>query len=306
MAGVTDKSFRSVLRDHGCPLLYTEMISDKALTYGNTNTLELLDISGESRPIVVQIFGSEPDVMAKAAVLVEEKGASIIDINMGCPAPKIVRNQEGSCLLKMPERAVEIARQVVQAVQVPVTVKMRIGWSPEEIVVPELPQRLEAVGVQAITLHGRTRDMFYSGKANWSMIKQTAQALSIPLIGNGDVWEPEDALRMLEETGCSAVMIARGAMGNPWIFSRLIGWTKTGQLAPPPTARERIEQGLIHLERIVAQKGEYRGVREMRSHLAWYLKGLKGASKVRGDINRAPDYNTVIALLTEAMERLKQ
>nr|WP_207707960.1 tRNA dihydrouridine synthase DusB [Heliorestis convoluta] len=305
MAGVTDKPFRSVLQDHNCPLLFTEMISDKALTYGNTNTLELLDISGEKRPIAVQIFGSDPDFMAKAAELVEKHEPSIIDINMGCPAPKIVRNQEGSCLLKMPERAVEIAQAVVKAVQVPVTVKMRTGWSKGQIVAPELAKRLEDVGVQAITLHGRTRDMFYSGKADWSLIQQTAEAISIPLIGNGDIWEPEDALRMLEETGCAGVMIGRGMMGNPWIFSRLLQWMETGNMPPPPTALERIEQALIHLERMVKQKGEYRGVREMRSHIAWYLKGIAGASKVRSAVNEAPDYDAVVSLLKDYRKRME-
>lgn len=302
MAGVTDKAFRSVLKDHHCLMVVTEMISDKALTYGNRNTRELLDISGEPRPISVQIFGSEPEVMAKAARMVEEVGASIIDINMGCPAPKIVRNNEGSCLLKNLDLAEEIARKVVRAVRVPVTVKMRAGWSPSSIVAPELAQRLESVGVQAVTVHGRTRDMFYSGKADWSVIRETVQSVSIPVIGNGDVWTPADALRMLEETGCAGVMIGRGCMGNPWIFSRLAQWVSTGHLPPPPAPEERIRQALIHLERTVALKGEERGVREMRGHLAWYLKGMHDAARLRVEVNRAQEVREVIDILQGYLE----
>ncbi|MBM7866450.1 nifR3 family TIM-barrel protein [Heliobacterium gestii] len=305
MAGVTDKPFRAVLKDHRCPLVYTEMISDKALTYANRNTMELLDITGEARPIAVQIFGSDPAVMAEAARIVEAAGAPIIDINMGCPAPKIVRNGEGSCLLKTPDLAVAIAEAVVRAVQVPVTVKMRIGWSAGRIVAPELAPRLEAVGVQALTVHGRTREMFYSGEADWSVIAETVRQVSIPVIGNGDVWEPDDALRMLVETGCAGVMIGRGCMGNPWIFSRLVHWAETGEMPGPPAAEERINQALAHLAHIVALKGEDRGVREMRGHLSWYLKGIHGASRLRAEINQAPDSERVVRLLTEYREQAR-
>ncbi|MCW2277078.1 tRNA dihydrouridine synthase DusB [Heliophilum fasciatum] len=303
MAGVTDRAFRSVLKDHRCPLVVTEMLSDKALTYANQHTLDLMDIGGEPRPIVVQIFGSEPPVMAEAARIVEAAGASIIDINMGCPAPKIIRNGEGSALLKEPERAVAIAEAVVKAVQVPVTVKMRTGWSSHQIVAPTLAPMLEAVGVQALTVHGRTREMFYTGTADWERIAQVVQAVHIPVIGNGDVWEPVDAAHLLAATGCAGVMIGRGALGNPWIFSRLMRWANEGTLPPPPTAAERIDQALEHLRRKVADKGEDRAVREMRAHLAWYLKGLRGASRLRLEVNRVTQVAQVERLFQEYLEQ---
>ncbi|MDD2420682.1 MAG: tRNA dihydrouridine synthase DusB [Heliobacteriaceae bacterium] len=298
MAGVTDKAFRLVLRDHGCPLVYTEMISDKALTYGNRNTLALLDVIGEVEPVAVQLFGSEPETMAKAARLAVAAGASIIDLNMGCPVPKVVKNNEGASLLKDLPRAVAIADRVVAAVPVPVTVKMRAGWAAGRIIAPELAGRLVAVGVQAITVHGRTRDQFYAGQADWRVIRETvAQAAPVPVIGNGDVWEPADAVRMLAETGCAGVMIGRGCLGNPWIFSRLKARVTSGCLPPPPTPAERIRQALAHLERAVTLKGEERGVKEMRGHLAWYLKGMPGAARLRVRINQTRTFRAVVDIL---------
>ena len=287
MAGVTDKTSRLLAREAGCGLIYTEMVSDKALIYANKRTEKLINLEGEKPPITVQIFGSNPEIMAEAAELVVAFGANIIDINMGCPAPKIVRNCEGSALMRDLPLARKIIKAVVNRVSLPVTVKMRKGWDDASINALELATIAEDEGVAAITVHGRTRAQYYSGLADWEIIKSIKNRVKIPVIGNGDIWIPQDAKRMLEVTGCDGVMIGRGSMGNPWIYKRTATYLETGQLLPEPSDFERIQMALRHLDMIIEDKGEHLGVREMRKHAAWYLKGMKDSAKVRDTFNHA-------------------
>lgn len=280
MAGVTDKAFRLLAKKMGCDLVWTEMISAKALTYQNSKTLRILDIGGEKQPVVVQLFGAEPGVMAQGARIAVEQGAAIIDINMGCPAPKIVKNSEGSALLRTLPLATKVAEAVVRAVEVPVTVKFRLGWDPKSIVAGELARTLEDVGVAALIVHGRTRDQFYSGKADWEEITAVKRQVSIPVIGNGDIWGPLDAREMFRRTGCDGVMIGRGALGNPWIFARTAHFLRTGELLPAPDGAERIKMALRHFHLLVTFKGDL-AVQEMRKHCAWYTKGLRDAARIR-------------------------
>lgn len=287
MAGVTDKTSRLLAREAGCGLVYTEMVSDKALIFANKRTERIINLAGEQPPIAVQIFGSDPEFMAEAAEIVVGFGASIIDINMGCPAPKIVRNCEGSALMRDLPLARKIIKAVVNRVSVPVTVKMRKGWDDTSINALDLAVIAEDEGVAAITIHGRTRAQYYSGQADWEIIERVKSRVEIPVIGNGDIWEPQDAGRMLELTGCDGVMIGRGAMGNPWIFKRTAKYLETGHLLPEPSAMERIQMAIRHLEMIIEDKGEHVGVREMRKHAAWYLKGMKDSAKAREIFNHA-------------------
>jgi nifR3 family TIM-barrel protein len=304
MAGVTDKAYRLLAREYGCELVFTEMVSDKALTYCNKKSLHLVNLEGETPPIAVQIFGSEPEVMADAARIVVEQGANLIDINMGCPAPKIVKNGEGAALMRSPALAEAIVRRVVAAVQVPVTVKMRKGWDENEINVLEVAKRVEQAGAAMVTVHGRTGQQFYSGQADWDIIARVKRALAIPVVGNGDVWTPEDGLKLINDTGCDAIMIGRGSMGNPWIFRRTSELLTSGKVLPEPTPKEKIELALKHLKLIVADKGELIGVREMRKHAAWYVKGLPGAGKVRDLVNKKEKAGQVKELLLEYLARL--
>ncbi|WP_018085459.1 tRNA dihydrouridine synthase DusB [Desulfurispora thermophila] len=301
MAGVTDRAFRLLARRAGAGLLYTEMVSDQALLYGSSRTDKILDMAGEPPPLSVQIFGSHPEYMAEAAAIVEARGATIIDINMGCPTPKIVKNGEGAALLRQPELAERIVRAVVRAVRVPVTVKMRIGWDDQHIVAVEFARMLQDAGASAVAVHGRTREQFYSGQADWQAIARVKRALSIPVIGNGDVRSPQDALAMLRETGCDAVMIGRASMGNPWIFRDTVHYLRTGEVLPPPSWRERLEVALQHLYLLVESKGEYIGVREMRKHAAWYVRGLRGAARLREELNRAETLQQMEQILRSAL-----
>ncbi len=289
MAGVTDRAFRETVRSLGGKYVVTEMISDKALNYLNSRTLRMLDIKEEPEPRIVQLFGSDPDNMARAAQLAESLGADILDINMGCPTAKIVKNGEGSALLRNLPLATEIASAVVRAVQLPVTVKIRLGWSGEEIIAPELARRLEAVGVGMIALHARTREQFYNGQAEWQWIKRLKEVTKIPIIGNGDITQPEQARQMIEQTGCDGIMVGRGALGNPWLIPHIQHYLRYQILLPPPAWEERIALALQHFERVLAYKGERIGLNEMRKHAVWYIKGLRFAAMLRNRIMQAQE-----------------
>lgn len=287
MAGITDKAYRILAKEAGCGLVCTEMVSDQALLYGNVKTGAIMNISGESRPVSIQIFGSDPAHMAGAAEIVENCGASLIDINMGCPTPKIVRNGEGSALMKDLNRAAEIVGSVVKRVKVPVTVKMRKGWDEKTVNAVELAKAVVDAGVSAVTVHGRTRSQFYSGRADWKTIAEVKKAVAVPVIGNGDIWSPADARAMMEETGCDAIMIGRAALGNPWIFSRTVHFLRCGEPLPEPKPEERVAMAQRHLDLLVQFKGEKVAVWEMRKHAAWYTKGLRGSARLRDLINKA-------------------
>ncbi|NLO90156.1 MAG: tRNA dihydrouridine synthase DusB [Clostridia bacterium] len=303
MAGVSDKAFRILAWEFGCGLTYTEMVSAKGLCHKNKKTLELIDLSRESGPVAVQIFGSEPLSMAEGARVAEEAGAALIDINMGCPTPKIVKNGDGAALMRNLDLAVRIAEAVVKAVKVPVTVKMRKGWDKTEVNAVELTRALEQVGVSAVTVHGRTREQFYSGEADWNIIKEVKGSVNIPVIGNGDIWTPEDARKMMDFTGCDAVMIGRGARGNPWIFKRTTVYLACGELLHEPDYLERLETAERHLELALMFKGQKRALLEMRKHLAWYTRGLPKSAQIREKINRIKDIETLKEFLGEIKEK---
>ncbi|OAT86342.1 tRNA dihydrouridine synthase DusB [Desulfotomaculum copahuensis] len=302
MAGVTDRAYRVLAREAGCGLVFTEMVSDRALLYGNPRTGLIINHAGEKGPLAVQLFGADPDYMAAAAELAAATGADIIDINMGCPTPKIVRNGEGAALMKNPSLAARIVSAVAGRVNVPVTVKMRRGWDESSVNAVEMARRVEASGAAAVTVHGRTRAQFYSGRADWQIIRAVGEAVAIPVIGNGDVCSPQDARRMLAETGCAAVMIGRASLGNPWIFRRTVRYLATGELPPLPDAAERLQTALRHLDLLIALKGGRVAVWEMRKHAAWYSKGIRGAARMRDRINQAPTVEELRAVLKETFE----
>lgn len=301
MAGVSDRAFRLLAREAGCGLAFTEMISDRALLYGSPRTLAMLDRRGEEGLLAVQLFGSDPASMAAAAVLAQSRGADIIDINMGCPAPQIVAAGAGAALMKNPELAAAIVARVAESVRVPVTVKMRKGWDAGSASAVELARLVEAAGAAAVTVHGRTREQFYGGAADWGIIRRVKEAVSIPVIGNGDVRSPQDAKRMMEETGCDGVMIGRASLGNPWIFSRTLHYLATGEVPPEPTWEERILTALRHFELLLEIKGERLGLLEMRKHAAWYLKGAPSAARWREKVHRAATAEELKKILLEAL-----
>lgn len=285
MAGVTDKAFRLITKPFAPSLMYTEMVSGKGLMYKNKKTQVLLEVQDCEKPTAAQIFGHEPDVMAKIAEDALSYGAEFIDINMGCPAPKIVNNGDGSALMKQPKLAGKIICAVKNAVNVPVTVKFRMGWDENSINAVEFAKVAEASGADAVTVHGRTREQFYSGNANLDIIKAVKQAVSIPVIGNGDINSAAAAEKMLNYTDCDGIMIGRAAQGNPWIFREVRQYLDSGVLLPPPTISERCEVAKHHLELLIKFKGERRGVLEGRKHMAWYFKGISGGAKLRQKIN---------------------
>ena len=302
MAGVTDLPFRLICKEKGCGMLYTEMINAKALCYDDENTKRMLKIEDEEHPIAVQIFGSDPEFMGKAAAIMNEYPNEILDINMGCPAPKVVKNGDGSALMRNPKLAAEVLSSVVKNSKKPVTLKIRKGWDDNSVNAVEIAKIAEECGISALAIHGRTREQFYSGKADWDIIAKIKQSINIPVIGNGDVFEVQDAVNMLEKTKCDAIMIGRGAQGNPWIFKRINHYMKTGEVLPEPTLEEKITTAIKHMNLAVAEHGEYVAVREMRKHIGWYLKGLKNSAKYRDQINKITDYKEVITMLEEYME----
>lgn len=297
MAGVTDLPFRLLCREQGAGLLCMEMISAKAIQYQNKNTESLLEIHPDEPPVSLQLFGSEPDIISEVAKRIEERPFSILDINMGCPVPKIVKNGEGSALMKQPKLVYEIVSKTVKAVRKPVTVKIRKGFDDEHINAVEIAKIVEEAGASAVAVHGRTREQYYSGKADWDIIRQVKEAVAIPVIGNGDVTDGEAAGRMFRETGCDGVMIGRGSQGNPWIFSSLLEYERTGTFPPRPDIHELKETMLRHARLQIAYKGDYLGIREMRKHVAWYTTGLKNSARLRDEINRTESYEELKNLL---------
>lgn len=286
MAGVTDLPFRLLCRRQGAGLLGMEMVSAKGILYNNKNTESLLTIHPEEPPVSLQLFGSDPKIVSEMAKRIEERPFSILDINMGCPMPKIVKNGEGSALMNQPKLVYELVKATVDAIKKPVTVKIRKGFDDEHVNAVEIARIAEEAGAAAIAVHGRTREQYYSGKADWDIIRQVKEAVSVPVIGNGDVTSGERAVAMMEQTGCDGVMIARGAQGNPWIFSELIAYEKIGEIPPRPGLEEIKEMMMEHAGLQVEFKGEFQGIRELRKHIAWYTKGLPGSAKLRNEANK--------------------
>ena len=302
MAGVTDLPFRTICKEKGCGMLYTEMINAKALCYDDENTKKMLNLEDDGHPVAVQIFGSDPEYMGKAASIMNQYTNDILDINMGCPAPKVIKNGDGSALMRNPKLAAEVLTAVVKNSEKPVTLKIRKGWDDNSVNALEIAKIAEECGISALAIHGRTREQFYSGKADWDIIAEIKQSINIPVIGNGDVFDVQDAVNMLEKTKCDAIMIGRGSQGNPWIFNRINHYMKTGEVLPEPTLEEKISTAIKHMNLAVAEHGEYVAVREMRKHIGWYLKGLKNSAKYRDQINKITDYKEVISMLEEYVQ----
>ncbi len=303
MAGVTDAAYRIIAHDMGCPLAFAEMVSSQGIHYRNEHTMKMLRTEPGERPIAMQIFAKSAAMAAEAAAYIEEIGtADILDFNMGCPAPKVVKNGEGSALMREPKKAEEILTAIRRATKLPFTVKMRLGWDDASRNAVEIARMAEAVGVDAVAVHGRTREQFYSGNADYAAIAEVKRAVAIPVIVSGDVRSSEGLARALDITGADAVMIGRGAQGNPWIFPQLIHWLRTGEELPPPTLTERAQVILRHLDLLIQYKGEYIGIREMRKHAAWYTRGLKGSAELRERFNRAASKDEFVQILHEAWD----
>ncbi len=289
MAGVTDLPFRLLCKEQGAGLLCMEMVSAKAIYYRNRNTEALLSIDERELPVSLQLFGSDADIISEMAKRIEERPFSILDLNMGCPVPKVAGNGEGSALMKNPALVEEIVSKTVKAIKKPVTVKIRKGFDAAHVNAVEIARIAEASGAAAVAVHGRTREQYYQGKADWDIIRQVKEAVRIPVIGNGDVVSPESAEAMLRETGCDGIMIGRGAQGNPWLFGQILHWMETGEKKAPPTKEELKQMILCHARLLVEHKGNYTGIREMRKHVAWYTAGYPHSAKLRARINEVED-----------------
>lgn len=291
MAGITNIAFRKIIKEFGAGLVVSEMVSDKALCYGNKKTIEMLNVDENEHPMSIQIFGGDVDSMVKAAKFVDENSnCDIIDINMGCPVQKVLKAHAGSYLLQHPSLVYDIVKNVVEVVNKPVTVKIRIGYDFHSINCVEIAQLIEKAGASAIAVHGRTRSQMYEGHADWSYIAEVKKAVSIPVIGNGDVRTPQDAKRMLDETGCDAVMVGRAALGNPWVIKQMVAYVENGVLLEDPSIDDKIDQCLNHAKRLLIVEGERNAIRQMRGHAPWYMKGLKSASQMKNYLSKIETY----------------
>lgn len=302
MAGVTDLPFRLLCKEQGAGLLCMEMVSAKAILYKNRNTESLLEIDPRENPVSLQLFGSDPEIISTIAHQIEERPFDILDLNMGCPVPKIVNNGEGSALMKNPKLAGEIIRRTVRAIDKPVTVKIRKGFDDEHINAVEMAKIAEDAGASAVAVHGRTREQFYSGRADWDIIRQVKEAVSIPVIGNGDLLTAEDVIAMEEQTGCDGFMIARGAQGNPWIFRQILHYFETGEHLAKPTLEEVTQMILRHARMMLEFKGEYIGIREIRKHAAWYTAGYPNSARLRVAINNVESFEALEELLMNNLD----
>ena len=299
MAGITDMPFRALCREQGATFSYTEMISAKALYYKNKNTLPLLQVAKGERPIAVQLFGNEPELLAQEALKLEEGPYDVFDVNMGCPVPKVVNNGEGSALMRDPEKVEQIVRAMTKVLHKPVTIKIRKGFSTDQINAVEVARRAEDAGAAAIAIHGRTREEYYSGHADYDIIRQVKEAVSIPVMGSGDIYKGKDAKRMLDETGCDAVMIARGARGNPWIFREVAHFLETGEELPRPSVDTVKEMILRHARMLIDFCGENMAIRQMRKHAGYYVTGYPDASKIRREVNLCVTFSDLERTLTK-------
>lgn len=304
MAGICDLPFRLLCKEQGCDILYTEMISAKGMYYNNKNTGPLLMTKPEEEPIGVQLFGSEPQLMAEQAKRIEDKGFSFVDINMGCPVPKIVNNGEGSALMKKPELIGEIVNAISNACKLPVTIKIRAGFTKDTINAPEVAKIAEEAGAAAVAVHGRTREQYYQGFADWEVIRRVKEAVSIPVIGNGDLTSGEDVLRMKEQTGCDSFMIGRAAKGNPWVFREIKKYLLDGTVPERPSTEDILEMMLRQTQLMVEYKGEFTGIHEMRKHVAWYTQGLPDSAKLRYQINHVETYEELKSLLVSSFDKM--
>lgn len=298
MAGVTDLPFRKLCKEQGAGLICMEMVSAKAISFHNKNTEALMEIDKCENPVSMQLFGSEPELMARVAAEIEERPFDILDINMGCPVPKVVNNGEGSALLKNPELIVKIVKSVSSAIKKPLTVKVRIGFENEPVDIVEIAKRVEDAGAAAIAVHGRTRQQYYSGTADWDTIRRVKEAVTIPVIGNGDVDSPEKAEALIKETGCDGVMVGRAVRGNPWLFRELNHYFETGEKLPRPSVEEVREMILRHARMQIDLKGEFTGIREMRKHVAWYTAGMRHSAALRRETNLVNSYEELEQLLS--------